>query len=398
MVMRVNKLTNLEIGCVLSFIIIGILCLISYFFHAYLIIPTIKLNGDKVITLDVNSKYDDLGATAELNGKDISNRIVKKGTISTDTVGKYEIIYSITNDKGYRKKNVKRIINVVDLEKPVIILEGKKKVTVSFGDLYKEFGYTAKDDYDGDLTKNVVINGHVNVKKIGTYTLTYTVVDSSSNKVSEKREITVIDNKAPVIDLDGKSKVVVKLNGEYKESGFTALDNYDGDLTDKVKVSGTINTKKIGLYKLTYSVKDSFGNVATKVRKVQVGTQKDRDKLTYIEVSISNQRLWFYKNGELVISSNVVTGLRNSHDTYKGKFRIYGKTRNTYLVGDDYRSWVDFWMPFNGDQGLHDATWRSSFGGSIYIYSGSHGCVNLPYGTAQTIFEKAPVGTAVIIY
>lgn len=391
-------LTKLEFICIVVFVFVGAFCLAGYFFSAYLVIPSIDLRGEKEITIDVGTKYSDPGVVAYIYDKDVTNRVVKNGTVDVDKIGKYKVTYSITNDRGFRKRKVKRTINVVDMEKPVITLEGKKKVVVAYGDSYQEAGYVAKDAYDGDITNKVVINGRINTDKLGTYILTYSVVDSSSNKVSVKRTIDVIDNKAPVIDLDGKSMMVIRLNGNFKDPGYTADDNYDGDVTGKVKVTGKVNTKKMGVYKITYTVRDSFGNVAKKVRKVQVGTRKDRDKLTYIEVSIAKQKLWFYKNGKLIVSSGIVSGQKGYHDTYIGKFRIYSMVRNTYLIGDDYRTWVDFWMPFSGDQGLHDATWRSSFGGNIYTYSGSHGCVNLPYGVAKKIFQEASVGTLVVVY
>ena len=117
-------------------------------------------------------------------------------------------------------------------------------------------------------------------------------------------------------------------------------------------------------------------------------------------VSIDKQKLWYYKNGKLKLTSSVVTGMKNSWDTITGTFRIRNKARNTYLVGADYRSFVNYWMlvDYGTQIGLHDATWRSSFGGSIYKYNGSHGCVNLPYGVARTIYNSASVGTLVLIY
>jgi len=133
---------------------------------------------------------------------------------------------------------------------------------------------------------------------------------------------------------------------------------------------------------------------------VQVGTQSDIDDDNYIMVSIDKQKLWYYKKGKLKLTSSVVTGMKNSWDTITGTFRIRGKARNTYLVGADYRSFVNYWMlvDYGSQIGLHDATWRSSFGGSIYKYNGSHGCVNLPYGVARTIYNSASVGTLVLIY
>lgn len=120
---------------------------------------------------------------------------------------------------------------------------------------------------------------------------------------------------------------------------------------------------------------------------------------TYIEVNLDAQKLWFYKYGECILTSNLVSGKVSAQwFTPNGVFSIYAKDASTYLVGEDYRTFVNYWMPFYGGYGLHDATWRGSFGGDIYVYGGSHGCVNLPLSSAATIFNNAPVGTKVIVY
>ncbi len=120
---------------------------------------------------------------------------------------------------------------------------------------------------------------------------------------------------------------------------------------------------------------------------------------TYVEVSINAQKLWLYKDGVQVLSSNVVTGNPLAGNSTKcGVYSIKFKQRNTVLKGDGYSTPVNFWMPFNGGQGLHDATWRGAFGGNIYRGGGSHGCVNLPYATAQTIFGSIDEGTPVVVY
>lgn len=117
----------------------------------------------------------------------------------------------------------------------------------------------------------------------------------------------------------------------------------------------------------------------------------------YIKISISKQKLWYFKNGKAIYSSSVVTGQRNRHDTRKGTYSLRGKAKNVYLVGPDYKSFVNYWMPIYGDVGLHDATWRWNFGGSIYRYNGSHGCVNLPLRTAKYIYNNVPIRTTVKI-
>ena len=127
---------------------------------------------------------------------------------------------------------------------------------------------------------------------------------------------------------------------------------------------------------------------------------------TYIEVDISRQYLWFYKNGELIIESPLVTGLTSpGWETNVGVGSILYKVPNTYLEGVDftgepYKTPVDYWMPIGWDgEGFHDAPWRGgAFGGGIYFSNGSHGCLNLPPHVAQVIFDNVEIHTPVIVY
>lgn len=120
---------------------------------------------------------------------------------------------------------------------------------------------------------------------------------------------------------------------------------------------------------------------------------------TYVEVSLSDQHLWFYKNGDLVTEGPVVTGnISNGTGTPSGTYKLDYKERNAVLKGPGYESPVSFWMPFNGGIGIHDASWRGSFGGSIYVSGGSHGCVNAPYDLARTIFNNIDDGTPIVCY
>ncbi|MBE6062935.1 MAG: peptidoglycan-binding protein [Clostridium butyricum] len=120
---------------------------------------------------------------------------------------------------------------------------------------------------------------------------------------------------------------------------------------------------------------------------------------TYVEVSMSEQHLWFYKNGSLVVEGPVVTGnISRGTGTPSGTYKLDYKERDAVLKGQGYASEVSFWMPFNGGIGIHDASWRNSFGGNIYVFSGSHGCVNAPYDLANTIFNNIDEGTPIICY
>ena len=120
---------------------------------------------------------------------------------------------------------------------------------------------------------------------------------------------------------------------------------------------------------------------------------------TYIEIDYTNQHLWYYKDGSLLVDSDLVSGnLNNGNGSPDGVFKIISRQSPATLVGEDYESDVTYFMPFAYNVGLHDASWRSNFGGSIYKNSGSHGCINLPYDAADTIYKNVELGTPVVAY
>jgi hypothetical protein len=120
---------------------------------------------------------------------------------------------------------------------------------------------------------------------------------------------------------------------------------------------------------------------------------------TYIEINISKQRLWFYKDGKIITQGSVVTGNPNrGNATVLGVYMINYKQKEATLRGPGYEAKVTYWMPFFGNIGLHDASWRYRFGGEIYLRNGTHGCVNAPLYLAKTVFENIEEGTPVIIY
>ena len=120
---------------------------------------------------------------------------------------------------------------------------------------------------------------------------------------------------------------------------------------------------------------------------------------TYALVNLSNQSMCLIKDGKAVLSSSVVTGdVTKGHGTPTGAYQIMYKESDATLIGQDYSSPVRYWMPFTTNTGFHDASWRSSFGGSIYRGNGSHGCVNMPTGSAAALFSMIPTGTPVFVY
>ena len=132
----------------------------------------------------------------------------------------------------------------------------------------------------------------------------------------------------------------------------------------------------------------------------------DRDYgYSYIEIDMGEQKVYAYVDGVCVLETPCVTGkMTADRMTPEGLYSIRAKQRNRVLVGYkpdgsiDYRSPVKFWMPFNGGIGLHDASWRSEFGGELYVNGGSHGCINLPREAAQKIYDLCYKDMPVICY
>lgn len=130
-------------------------------------------------------------------------------------------------------------------------------------------------------------------------------------------------------------------------------------------------------------------------------SRNGRDDLNgnYVEVNLTKQHLWFYRDGELVIETDIVSGLpKDNRETATGVFSIPYKQSPEVLKGDTWEEKVNYWMPFHDGQGLHDAPWRNSFGGDIYKTNGSHGCVNLPPEAAKVIYENMEERMAIILY
>ena len=120
---------------------------------------------------------------------------------------------------------------------------------------------------------------------------------------------------------------------------------------------------------------------------------------TYIEIDLTNQKMYFYQSGECLVETDVVTGnVSKRWGTPEGIYAVFAKERNRILSGRDYASFVKYWMPYYRGIGIHDASWRNTFGGTIYQKNGSHGCINTPEKWVKIIYEEVEVGTPVIVY
>ena len=276
-------------------------------------------------------------------------------------------------------------------------LKGEELVVVNLGENeYKEEGVIARL-FGRDISKKVKIKNNINYKKIGTYDISYRLKINELNvDKTIVRKVKIVDKIPPELTINSEPEIYVNLNEEYVRPSYTAIDNMDGDITDKVTVESNVNLTAEGEYIEKFTVKDSDGNETSKEIKVIV---RDKSKNTYIEISISGQYLNYYEMGKLVLSTPVVTGAWGV--TPFGSYYVRNKATNVHLLGpedDPYDSFVYYWMAFIGSSyGIHDATWRSSFGGNIYQYNPSHGCVNVPYDAAETLYYRVEIGTPVYV-
>lgn len=133
----------------------------------------------------------------------------------------------------------------------------------------------------------------------------------------------------------------------------------------------------------------------------QLALKQGKDDIgdTYIEVDMTNQMMYYYEAGELKIETPVVTGNTSlRRGTPQGTNYVYNKQKNRVLRGEGYASPVKYWIPVKGAIGIHDASWRSSYGGEIYIRNGSHGCINTPLEEVSQLYDMVEIGTPCVMF
>ena len=231
--------------------------------------PFLKLElvGNKTIKVSVGEEYIDKGAEASYFGTDLTKNIEVINNVDVNKIGEYKVTYTIARKKATKK--VVRTVIVADLISPEITLKGKEKVSLC-GKEYIEEGYTATDNFDGDLTENVTVLKYDD-------RIVYSVADKSGNKKEVVRFLEN-DNVKPEITLINSDLLTFKQGSKYKEFGAKAIDNCDGDVSSKIELTSNVDTRKHEVFTVTYKVKDNSGNEATATRKIKIYDQNDLNK------------------------------------------------------------------------------------------------------------------------
>ena len=234
---------------------------------------------------------------------------------------------------------------------------------------------------------------HYNISKKTTYTLDATIMKEWVYRGDDGYYGIDIDSNVAkfVEELNNKATYIIP-STSFSATGLGTIQisfgrktyatvNQDEEIR---RIKENLGTSKVLEWEPIYNPKPDYTNLST-----------------YVEVDISRQRVWMYVNGTCILNTPCVTGsVAGGHSTPVGIYHLTYKTRNTYLTdGKTYNSFVNFWMPFNGGIGFHDADgWRSSYGGNIYLTNGSHGCINLPYWAAQTLYQNINTSIPIILY
>ena len=257
---------------------LGVLALAAWFvvFRVNRFSLELVLTGEPKLLLEYGDSFTEPGVTPILRGTLIlkdgytpENLEIRRETdLNEGKLGKYTITYSaeLLNCQA----SAQREVRVIDTKAPTITLTEDPEGTLEEGVIYQEAGFTASDNYDGDLTARVVRTEEPGL-------VTYAVTDSSGNPAVAKRKIPLRDLVLPEIQLEGGEDYVITLGTRYEEPGFTATDNVDGDVTAMVQVEGEVDWLTAGIYPITYTVSDSCENTTVVTRNVEVAAQEWTD-------------------------------------------------------------------------------------------------------------------------
>ncbi len=189
--------------------------------------PSITLNGNATITLEVGSSYSDAGATASDN-YDTALSVISSGSVDTSTLGTYILYYDVNDSAGNNATQKTRTITVEDTTPPIISLIGAPTTTVNKGTSYVDAGASASDNYEGNISSNIVIVNPVNKNIAGTYQVTYNVSDTSGNSATQiTRTVIVQDTSMATNDFTPHTVTTHASNSEWLE--MVDIDK-DGDL------------------------------------------------------------------------------------------------------------------------------------------------------------------------
>ena len=351
----------------------------------------IQKNEDQEKASLQESNFGDKERTASVDAAIQYNEDQKKFTLISDVQG--------------NQIDESRLLAYVDqsLEAlfPSQLLGGEIKLVMGT-DVYQQPSVTVSDDMQNKLSG---LNEKLN--KYRSSTVTYTLGNETQVVDTSMIEAWLqISSDSISVDQDAIKAYVQDLATKYNTIYVprTFHTSYGNDVTVSDNEYGFQIDQDGELQQLLKDIASGSKVSRDPVYSISAMQRNGSDDLagSYIEVSLDNQHLWLYKDGALVTETDIVSGApKAGRETYRGAWPIAYKASPYNLSSSEYgyNVTVKYWMPFVYGQGLHDASWQSSFGGNRYKSgAGSHGCINLPTDQAALIYNTIDGGYPIIIY
>ncbi|MCD8144645.1 MAG: polysaccharide deacetylase family protein [Oscillospiraceae bacterium] len=337
----------------------------------------ITLNGEPTVTVEVGERYQDAGAAASFHGSMAFRtgwpvEVEAENPVDTAALGAYTVQYT-AKKWGFTASAI-RTVTVVDTQPPVLTLTENPDSYTLPGQPYQEEGYSATDNYDGDITDRVTAmeeNGEVR----------YSVTDSSGNVATATRTIHYDDPIPPELTLLGDDEITLTAGDTFTDPGCAATDNVDGDLSANVTVSGQVNSNATGTYTLTYTVSDSYGNTVSASRTVTV-EPKPQPKPQPVSGSVQTGKTIYltFDDGPSKYTEQLLDVL----DQYNVKVTFF-------TVNTSYADWIAEESSRGHSVGIHSATHDYAD-----IYSSEEAYFADLNVQRQVIYDKAGIWTTLL--
>ncbi len=349
-----------------------------------------KYHYEKGMTLTVDeTKFDRIYENLNAFCKDLVVAPVDAHSQYDEQKNTYTIVKEIYGNT-VKKKQFKNVLKEA-------VLRLQSSVDIDGEDCYYNPAY--KEDTKEVVEANQTLNQYIKTQ------ITYDFDDRTEKLAGKRIHNWLYETKKHEVKIHKEKveKYIKKIANKYDTVGvkrhFQSICGNDVTVSGGTygwKIDQEAETKKlIKLIKkgTVKKRKPEYAHIAKSRKKFDIGN-------TYIEISLSDQHMWFYKNGKTFVSTDVVTGdISKGRGTPTGVYYILYKTTDYYLTGQGYVSHADYWLPFmQKGVGIHDSSWRSSYGGSIFTYDGSHGCVNTPLSAVRKIYNNIESTYPVVVH
>lgn len=343
-----------------------------------------EYNIDEIYSIDEKELEDIVNELNVFKGEIISPKNVSFAYKD----GKYEIVEEVYGNEANKERVYEGIKTAV--------LNGKANINLDEEGCYQSPKYTINSDRTKEVEKE--LNKYISTN------ITYVFGEGKEVLSGERinKFITVNDDLEIELSKEEIKQYIKELSDKYNTVGITR--EFKTSIGSTVEVEGGYYGYKINSVAETSLLIENIKNGAVLEKEPsysQKALLRGENDIgdTYVEINLTRQYMWFYKEGKIIAQGSVVTGdPRKGNSTDTGTYMLNYKQKEATLRGANYEAKVNYWMPFNGNVGIHDASWRYNFGGQVYLSDGTHGCVNASLSLAKKIYENIEAGTPVICY